>query len=153
MCTINCPGTWHDSTIADYGIYTKMGEVYDCFNAKLVVDSAFKLAERNYLIRSSNEMPATAGAYKIALNEDATSVQQLAEHGMRMIQGQFPRMCDNITYEEYGEQKIILNLLVLLYNFQASTVGINMILNTYMSQTKGFYSYGVLPETADGYPW
>ena len=72
---------------------------------------------------------------------------------MRMIQGQFPRMCDNIAYEEYGKQKIILNLLVLLYNFQASTVGINMILNTYMSQTEGFYSYGVLPETADGYPW
>ena len=153
MCTINCPGTWHDSTIADYGIYTKMGAIYKHFKAKLVVDSAFKLADQNYLIKSSNDLPARANRYEITLNNNATSVRQLSEHGMRMIQGQFPRMCDNITYEEFGERKIILHLLVLLYNFQASTVGINMILNTYMSQTEGFYSYGVLPKTADRFPF
>ena len=68
-----------------------------------------------------------------------------------MIQSQFPRIYNNIIYEEFRERKIILNLLVLLYNFQASTVGINMILNTCMSQTEGFYSYGVLEKTANGY--
>ena len=126
-----------------------MEEVYKLYNAKLVVDSAFRLAERNYLIRSSNVTPINATAYEIALNNQATSVRQLSEHGMRMLKCQFPRMYDNIIYEEFGERKIILNLLVLLYNFQASTVGINSIMNTYMSRTKGFYSYGVLPETAD----
>lgn len=39
--------------------------------------------------------------------------------------------------------------MVLLFNFQASTVGINQILNSFMSQTEGFYSYGVITETAN----
>ena len=63
-----------------------------------------------------------------------------------MIQGQFPRMKDNLQLEEFGERKVILQLMVLLYNYQASKVGINQILNTFMSKTEGFYSYAI---TAD----
>ena len=28
MATINCPGSWHDSQMAEYGMYGKMEEVY-----------------------------------------------------------------------------------------------------------------------------
>ena len=45
MCTINCPGTWHDSQIADYGVYDKMEEVYNNYGAKIVVDSAFNVLQ------------------------------------------------------------------------------------------------------------
>ena len=59
-----------------------------------------------------------------------------------MIQGQFPRLKDRMVLENFGERKVILlNLMVLLYNYQASTVGINQILNTFMSKTEGFYSH------------
>ena len=37
----------------------------------------------------------------------ATSVRQLSEeHGMRMIQSQFPRLKDPMLFEEFGEQKV-----------------------------------------------
>lgn len=48
-----------------------------------------------------------------------------------MIQGQFPRLKDPLLYEEFGERKMILNVMVLLYNFQTTRVGINDILNSF----------------------
>ena len=81
-------------------------------------------------------------AQAVRVNNEATSVRQLSEHGMQMIQGQFPRLKDNLQYEVFGERKIILYLMVLLYNFQTEKVGINQILNTFMSRTRGFESYG-----------
>ena len=139
MCTINAPGTWHDSTIAEYGVYDKMEEVFNNHGGRVVVDSAFKLQGREYLIKSSQQDPDNANG--IVLNRQATSLRQLSEWGMRMIQGQFPRLKDRMGLEDFGERKVILHLLVLLYNYQASTVGINQILNTFMSKTDGFYSH------------
>ena len=139
MCTINAPGTWHDSTIAEYGVYDKMEEVFNNYGGRVVVDSAFKLQGREYLIKSSQQDPDNANG--IVLNRQATSLRQLSEWGMRMIQGQFPRLKDRMGLEDFGERKVILHLLVLLYNYQASTVGINQILNTFMSKTDGFYSH------------
>ena len=66
-----------------------------------------------------------------------------------MIQGQFPRLKDNFQLEEFGERKVILHLMVLLYNYQASKVGINQILNSFMSRTEGFYNYDITPDAND----
>ena len=61
-------------------------------------------------------------------------------------------MKDNMLLEDNGERKIILNLMVLLYNYQTSKVQINTILNTFISETKGFFSYGLVPtDTADNF--
>ena len=59
------------------------------------------------------------------------AVRQLSEWGMRMIQGQFPRVKDKLRFEEWGERKVILRLMVHLYNFQTDQVGMNQILNTF----------------------
>ena len=150
MCTLNAPGSMHDSTIADYGVYQKVASTFAQHNAKICVDSAFRLGSRDYLIKSSQQDPIDGNFRTIVLNRQATSLWQLSEHGMRMIQGQFPRSKDPMPFEERGDRKDILHLMVLLYNFQASTVGINQILNTFMSRTEGFYSYGSLSETANG---
>ena len=172
MATINAPGSWHDSTMADYGVYRKMERVYALHQATIVVDSAFNLRQNNYLIRSSQSDPelrpgATRAQEKraVALNNQATLLRQLSEHGMRMIQGQFPRLKDNLQLEEFGERKVVLHLLVLLYNYQTSKVGMNQILNSFMSKTKGFESYAytyyhladgetelrLVPETANNF--
>ena len=146
-CTLNCPGSFHDSTQADYGIYTKLHKIYSLHKGKVVVDSAFKFRNTAYLIKSSQDKPTqfdreTEGRRQV-LNKDATSVRQMSEWGMRMLQGQFPRMYDNIQLEHFGERKVILHLHVLLYNFQASKMGMNQIFNTYMNKKKGFYSYTI----------
>eukprot|EP00536_Pseudo-nitzschia_multiseries_P017335 jgi/Psemu1/50459/gm1.50459_g len=107
--------------------------MYDKFLAKLVVNSAFKLSRKPYLMRSSQSDPYNAA--------DLT----LSEWGTQQIQGGFPRIKDSMLLEETGDRKIILKLLVCLYNFQTARVGINTILNTYMSQTEGFFSYDLVP--------
>ena len=67
-----------------------------------------------------------------------------------MIQGQFPRIKDPIKYEERGERKVILRLLIHLYNFQTSQVGINTILNSYMEKDNTtFFGHDELADTAD----
>ena len=67
-----------------------------------------------------------------AVNREATAMRQSAEWGMRALQSSFPRLKDRITYEETGERKIILKMMVLLFNLRSRRVGINQILNTYM---------------------
>ena len=80
------------------------------------------------------------------INRQATAVRQLSEWGMRMIQDQFPRMKETLTLEELRDRKIILNLLLLLYNYPCIAVGIDGILNTFMSNTSGFESFEELRE-------
>ena len=136
------------------------------YGAQVVVDSAFSLAQKDFMIKSMQQDPLRGGKRGTKLNEVATSVRQLSEWGMRMIQGSFPRLKDNMILEDFGDRKIIMNLVVALYNFQTSAVGINQILNTFASKTKGFHSYaftisytdenneqhaGHVQETANGY--
>jgi hypothetical protein len=136
-CTLNCPGSWHDSTMADYGVYDKMKAIYVAHGGKVVVDSAFGVGNREYLIKSAQQDPI-GGPAGVAINRAATSVRQLSEWGMRTIQAQFPRLKEALDYEENGERKVILQLMVHLYNYQCVEVGVNQILNSFMQQD-GFY--------------
>ena len=59
---------------------------------------------------------------------------------LRMIQGQFPRLKDDMQLEEFGESKVALHLMVSLCNCRATKVRINQILNAFMRETEGFHS-------------
>eukprot|EP00536_Pseudo-nitzschia_multiseries_P003351 jgi/Psemu1/7571/gm1.7571_g len=50
ICILNCPGSWHDSTMSDYGVYQKLESMYEKCGAKVVVGSAFKLVGKKFLI-------------------------------------------------------------------------------------------------------
>ena len=52
---------------------------------------------------------------------------------MRMVQASFPRLKDRFVYEENGERKLVLKMILLLYNYYARRVCINQILNTHMT--------------------
>ena len=58
--------------------------------------------------------------------------RQKAEWEMRVIQMSFPRLKAHFVYEERGERRIYLKMLVLIFNMRARMVGINQIQNTYM---------------------
>ena len=100
----------------------------------MVVDSALKLQTKEFLIKSLQTNPDDAKNI-IVVSQQATLPRQISEWGMQMIQGSFPRLKDRLVLEEMGERKVILNLMVLLYNYQASTFSMNQILNTFMSRT------------------
>ena len=63
---------------------------------------------------------------------EATSMHQTAEWGMQAFQALFPWVKDRIDFEEVGQQKLMIKLMILLYNLRARRVGTNQILNVYM---------------------
>ena len=121
-----------------------MEQVYNETGGKVVVDSAFNIGQKDFLIKSSQQDPADAN--ELLVNRDATSVRQLSEWGMRMIQGSFPRLTERIMYEERGDRKIILSLMVHLYNYQTSQVGINQILNSFCEENSYYDHDGIAPD-------
>ena len=133
---LNAPGCWHDSTLANAsGMYDELDKAFEAHGeAQVVVDSAFSKDNRPSLVKSHQNIMDRFGNIRENGNvfRDATSVCQMAEWGMRGLQGSFPRLKDRLLYEERGERKIILHLVVLLYNFRASTVGINQIQSSFM---------------------
>eukprot|EP00536_Pseudo-nitzschia_multiseries_P013526 jgi/Psemu1/35450/gm1.35450_g len=116
IATFNCPGNWHDSTISDYGIYEKMEDMF----------IKYSCGERI----PHPELPTYAdNAATLLLNHEATSLPQLSEWGMQMIQG----------------QKVIVHLAILLYNYQTCMIGHNQILNVFMHKKDGYFSYANKP--------
>jgi hypothetical protein len=59
-------------------------------------------------------------------------LQQRAKWGMRVLKRLFPQLTVPIVYEELGEHKIVIEVVVLLYNWRANTVGLNQIRTTFM---------------------
>ena len=56
----------------------------------------------------------------LLINRQATSIRQLSEWGMQMIEGSFPMLKDLLLFEERGDRKVILQLIVHLYHFQTA---------------------------------
>lgn len=72
-------------------------------------------------------------ADEVAIARDATSMRQSAEWGMRAFQASFPRVKDRILFEGRGRRKMMIKMMLLLFNLRARMVGINQILNVYMA--------------------
>jgi len=133
-CAINFPGCIHDSLVADYGdIYEKLKCHVDQFGGKGVDDSAFTSRRYPFIIKSARTLQSATN-YEISLNEDATSLRQSAEWGIRGLQGSFPRLTEDIVYEEDGERYLFLSTTVLLYNFRARYVGYNQIRSVFLPE-------------------
>jgi DDE superfamily endonuclease len=152
ICYYNLPGTLHDSNVAVIGkIYDKLEDVYNRNGGKCTADSAFAAKNVPYIIKSSqsidledNDIEALRN--RLIVNQQATSMRQSAEWGMRALKASFPRIKDRFIYEEYGERAIILKMLLLLYNLRARKVGINQIKNVYMANlTRNANEYFVGP--------
>ena len=151
-CYINAPGSWHDSTLAHLSkIYEKLDAVHDSEQrrggGRIVVDSAFGSENRPSLLKSYQNNVDRQGRVRNTreMYKAATSVRQLSEWGMRGLQASFPRLKDRLKYEEMGERKIVLSLIVLLYNYRASCVGFNQIRTTfyphlYLTGQQGYHS-------------
>ena len=106
MPLLSAPGTFHHSTMTDYGIYDEIQRVFYKIGGNIVVDSNFKIGTKDYLIKSSQEDPTDH--HTLVVHQDATYVRQLSKQGMRMIYGSFSRLKDSLYYEEKGDCMVIL---------------------------------------------
>jgi hypothetical protein len=135
-CYFNAPGSVHDSTMARIsGIYEKIDEVYDKTGGRVVGDSAFTGASTS-ILRSGQRRIQDDGRPTTKMTRDATSIRQLSEWGMRALQGSFPRIKDRIPYEERGERKFLIQLVILMNNFRAATMGFNQIQTVYAKELR-----------------
>ena len=127
----NAPGHIHDSALADMGnVYKSLNDVYRKYGGKCVADSAFSTTYP-FIIKSSQETD-TDDYDQNFVNLQATCMRQSAKWGMRSLKASFPRLKDRIIYEEKGERKLILDLIIYLHNYKTMKIGINEILNKYM---------------------
>ena len=110
------------------------------------MDLAFNLGNRDFLMKSSQQDPMDRHA--LLINREATSDQHLSKWGMRMIQGSLPHLKDPLYYDKEGDCMIILRLMVYMYNFQTTQVGINQIMNLFMGRTIHF-GHDAIDETAN----
>jgi DDE superfamily endonuclease len=86
-CVVNAPGSIHDSTLAELGgIYDKLNDVYVRTGGKCCVDSAFCNSANPCLIKSSENIMRADNPEELLLQQEATSLRQAAEWGMRAIQ-------------------------------------------------------------------
>lgn len=136
---MNIPGATHDSTIADWGdIYIKLERVYNQTGGICTVDSAFRMRNAAYIMKSSQNNSVGVGPTPAARRLDilrkqqCTSMRQCAEWGMRAVQSSFPRLNDKFPFEARGERRIAIKMMVLIYNLRARMVGINQIKNFFM---------------------
>ena len=130
----NAPGTMHDSTMAEWsGVCDALDGIYNQYRLRIVADSAFASEQHPSILPSYQTNYNQQGQIRqaSAIHSAATSVRQLSEWGMRGFQASFPRLQDGLLWEERGERKVILQLIILLYNFRASTVGQNQISSSY----------------------
>lgn len=119
-CAINAPGSIHDSIVAEGGrVYEKLEEVLNRTGGTCVVDSAFSRGHYPFLVKSSQDMPATNNYDVVLTSKQASSARQAAEWGMRAFQGSFPRNKDRLVYEQRGERTLIIHLLVPLFNVRS----------------------------------
>ena len=65
-----------------------------------------------------------------------------------MIQAKFPRLKDSMTIADPTERRIILRLMVHLYNFQSSRVGVHKILNSFI-ENDDYYNHPDITEDAN----
>jgi DDE superfamily endonuclease len=132
-CVVNAPGSMHDSTLAELGgVYDKLNDTYNRTGGKCCVDSAFCTLTNPCLIKSSKNVMQADNAEELVVQQEATSLRQAAEWGMRAIQSSFPRLKDRIHYETNGERRVFLQLLPLLYKYCMKLVGLNQIGSTYV---------------------
>jgi hypothetical protein len=116
--TVNAPGSWHDSIIAESGgLYSKLQIIHEHTGGITVVDSAFSKKRCPFLIKSGKAKVGETMAAR-TLRRQATALRQSAEWGMRAIQGSFPRLKEKMLFSEKMEdRKAFLHMISMSFNF------------------------------------
>lgn len=97
------------------------------------MDSGFCRGEHLCLIKSAKDhLSISENAEQMVMNRKATAMRKGSEWGIRAFQGSFPRMKVRFIYEENGELRKVLLLIVFLFNLRTRMVGMNQIIYTYM---------------------
>lgn len=138
----NCPGSWHDSQVAQ-GIYEKLDtQTPDGFS--IVADSAFprgfdRIAGKIRVpLKAGEKLPLDASLRQqvMAYSRAVLSYRQTAEWGMREIQGRFGRLRMPLEIEDVDGRADLIETCFRLHNLRTRRVGINHIKNVYVPEQR-----------------
>jgi hypothetical protein len=137
-CRTNCPGSWHDSRVAE-GIYEKL-EHGTPDGYCLVADSAFPTGHNRIAgkilvpLKAGTKLPRDPAKRKhvFQLSRSIISYRQTAEWGMRELQGSFGRLRIPLGIEDMGKRADLIESCFRLHNLRTRLVGINQIKNVYV---------------------
>jgi len=105
--SLNNPGSWYDSLVAMNGkIYNILEDVYGANGGKCIVDSAFNQKRCHYLIKSGKAKPGET-AERRRIRQQATTMRQAVEWGMRSLQGSYPRLKDRFLFSDDRQDRRI----------------------------------------------
>jgi hypothetical protein len=100
--------------------------VFDETGGKVDVDTAFCVANNNFIIKSGQNIPH-GNLQAVIRAHGTTFIHQSSEWGMRQFQSSFPRVKDKFSLETQGGQCIILLIVVYLFNYRMNLVGCNQV--------------------------
>jgi len=129
FASLNCPGSWHDSSNAFY-LYWKL--VNECEGYAIAADTAFPrsgLLEDKILTSLKNgdlDEDHILARHQMRSHCMVTSVRQAAEWGMRAIQGTFGQLKIQMTSNKRVRRNIVEGI-VLIHNIRTENIGINQI--------------------------
>lgn len=127
--TTNCPGSWHDSRIAE-SLYKRLFEKTPT-GYFLIADTAFPHSDAR--LRGKIKVPLKSGAQVSAdprerenvleENRELVNARQAAEWGMRAIQGTFGRLRGKLPISRAAERRQILECCFRLHQVRVRRVG------------------------------
>ena len=134
----NCPGSWHDSCVAE-GIYDKLEhETPDGYC--VVADTAFPTGHGRISgkirvpLKAGEDLPQdlTQRKQMLQLSRSILSYRQTAEWGMRELQGSFGWLRIPLPAEDMEKRADLIESCFRLHNLRTRLVGINQIKNVYV---------------------
>jgi len=137
-CRTNCPGSWHDSRVAE-GIYDKL-EHKTPDGYRIVADAAFPTGHGRIAgkicvpLKAGEDLPQDLAQrkYVLRLSRAILSYRQTAEWGMRELQGSFGRLRIPLGIEDMEKRADLIESCFRLHNLRTRLVGINQIRNVYV---------------------
>jgi len=131
-CSVNAPGSWHDSTVAENGgLISDLKKVHDATGGKCVADSAFSLKRCPFIIKSGKRKVGEMRARTIERIQ-ATTLRQSAEWGMRAIQVSFQCVKERFIFShDPWDRQLFLHMIPLLFNFRMNYVWFNQLQSTF----------------------
>ena len=118
----NCPGSWHDSRVAE-GIYEKLkNETPDGF--RLIADSAFPQGHDRVVgkilvpLKAGQQLliDAHQRAHTLQLSRSVLSYRQTTEWGMRELQGSFGQLRIPVGADDMDRRGDLLETCFRLHN-------------------------------------
>src|SRR6202165_972723 len=129
--SINNPGSWHDSHVAQK-LYSTL-ERFSPPGYYIIADSAFRSTDQLVTTMRDNDIGNLENADARALQQAIVRTRQSVEWGNGNIQSVYKRLNGKLKYNVVFN-KMLLRIIIRLFNYRSRRVGLNQIRSVFALQ-------------------